>query len=212
MALWTQQRNLNTGQNNLQFPHGTTTDYRIAGNFWGRKLSKSLRFCSYLQKFSPQNWGTRQYGIFSHTQTHTFATIDMSSGADSLSHLCLLIGMPEGRQVSELVSFPSLPDHGKKIICTSMEWDQYTSMKWDQCSSMEWDQYTSMKWYQCTSMEWGQYTSMRDQCTSMEWDQYFNRKWDQCTSMEMHQYEMGSMSQYGMGLTCHNGDIVQPRY
>ena len=35
-------------------------NYRIAGNFWGRKLSQISRisqFCSYLQKFSPWNLG-----------------------------------------------------------------------------------------------------------------------------------------------------------
>ena len=36
-------------------------NYYILGNFWGRKLSRISRFCSYSQKFSPQNWGC---GVF----------------------------------------------------------------------------------------------------------------------------------------------------
>ena len=31
--------------------------YRIAENFWGRKLSWILRFCGYTRKFSPQTLG-----------------------------------------------------------------------------------------------------------------------------------------------------------
>ena len=31
--------------------------YRIVGNFWGRKLSRILRFCGYSRKFSPWNLG-----------------------------------------------------------------------------------------------------------------------------------------------------------
>ena len=33
------------------------SEYHIVGNFQGRKLSWILRFCSYWQKFSPQNFG-----------------------------------------------------------------------------------------------------------------------------------------------------------
>ena len=36
----------------------------IAGNFWGSKLLRILRFCNYLQKFSPWNWWGRGCGIF----------------------------------------------------------------------------------------------------------------------------------------------------
>ena len=32
-------------------------NYRIAGNFWGRKLSQISRFCGYLRKFPQQNLG-----------------------------------------------------------------------------------------------------------------------------------------------------------
>ena len=35
--------------------------YCIAGNFWGRKLSRILRFCGYLWIVSPQNLGTWYY-------------------------------------------------------------------------------------------------------------------------------------------------------
>ena len=34
-----------------------TTECCIAENFWGRKLSRILRFCGYTWKFSPWNWG-----------------------------------------------------------------------------------------------------------------------------------------------------------
>ena len=55
--------------------------------------------------------------------------MDKFIGADSLSHLDLLHMKPEGRQLSELVSFLSHAEYisvwnGHSIQSTSMEWDQ----------------------------------------------------------------------------------------
>ena len=46
--------------------------YRIVGNFRGRKLSQILRFCGYMQKFSPQNLGR---GILWHGKSGQSAKV-----------------------------------------------------------------------------------------------------------------------------------------
>ena len=53
--------------------------YRIAGNFRGRKLSQSLKFCSYLRKSSLPNLGAWHLLVASASNLQKFFSVKIFS-------------------------------------------------------------------------------------------------------------------------------------